>query len=64
MFEEEAPKKPKDRVLGADLSTFSVGDLREYIDELQAEIGRVREELGRKQAAMGGAEALFGRKAP
>ena len=62
MVEDDAPKKPKGRLLGADLSAFSVQDLRDYIEELEAEIVRVRADLTRKQAALGGAEALFGRQ--
>ena len=62
MFEDDVPKKPKSYALGADLSAYSVQDLRDLIAGLEAEIGRVREDLGRKQAATGGAEALFGRR--
>ena len=60
MIEEDLPKKPKGRLLGLDLSAFSVQDLREYVEDLEAEIVRVRADLTRKQAALGGAEALFG----
>ena len=62
MVEDDAPKKPKGRLLGTDLSAFSVQDLRDYIEELEAEIARVQADLTRKQAALGGAEALFGRQ--
>ena len=62
MIEDDAPKKPKGRLIGTDLSAFSVQDLRDYIEELEAEISRVREEQKRKQAALGGAEAIFGRR--
>lgn len=62
MIDDEEPRKPKGRMLGADLSAFSVQDLRDYIADLEAEIARVRADLDRKQQAMGGAEALFGRR--
>lgn len=58
--DDETPK-PKGRTVGADLSALSVGDLRDYIGELEREIARVRAEIEAKGAARGGAEALFGR---
>ena len=62
MFDDDLPKKPKGRVLGADLSAFSLQDLRDYIADLEAEIVRVREDLARKQTALGGADSIFGAK--
>ena len=62
MLNEEEPPKPKGRVIGADLSPLSVGDLHAYIGDLEQEIGRVRAEIEAKGAARGGAEALFGPK--
>ncbi|MET4697619.1 uncharacterized small protein (DUF1192 family) [Constrictibacter sp. MBR-5] len=59
---EDEPPKPRGRVVGADLSPLSIGDLHAYVADLEAEIVRVRAEIEVKGAARGGAEALFGRK--
>lgn len=59
---EDEPPKPRGRVVGADLSPLSIGDLHAYVADLEAEIVRVRAEIQAKGTARGGAEALFGRK--
>ncbi len=41
------------------LDTLSIGELNEYIAELQAEIDRVRAKIAAKEAHRSGAAALF-----
>ncbi len=45
--------------IGADLSTWSVGDIEERIAELEAEIARLRAEKDKKQGNLSAAEAFF-----
>lgn len=54
---EPLTKKPKPK----DLSRLSVGDLREYIDGLKAEIARAEAEIAKKNAARAGADGFFKR---
>ena len=42
-----------------DLDLFSVGDLNERIERLEAEIARVRRALDKKQSGKSAADALF-----
>lgn len=42
-----------------DLELYSVGDLTERIDMLEAEIGRTRAQLERKRAGRSAADSLF-----
>ena len=44
-----------------DLDVMSIGELGEYIDELEAEIGRVREAIARKEQKRLAADAVFKR---
>ena len=58
MFDDDLDprtKKPKLRNLDA----LSVEELRDYIDELEAEIVRVEAEIGKKQKHMNAASSLF-----
>ena len=48
-------KKPQKK----DLSRMSVGDLKDYIDELKAEIARAESEIAKKGKAKQGAEGFF-----
>jgi uncharacterized small protein (DUF1192 family) len=48
-------KKPQKK----DLSRMSVGDLKEYVDELRAEIARAEAEITKKGKAKAGAESFF-----
>lgn len=61
LFDEEPAKKVKVHEVGQDLATLSVGELRERIGQLQAEISRIEVELGAKGATKAAAEALFKR---
>ena len=60
-IEDLQPKKSKTHVIGADLSTLSVSDLKELIETLQAEIARVEAVLKEKQSSKSAAEAAFKR---
>ena len=55
------PKKAKSFQLGQDLSKLSVGELRELIETLKAEIARVEQTLKGKQSSKDAAEAAFKR---
>lgn len=48
-------KKPQKK----DLTRMSVGDLKDYIDELRAEIARAEAEILKKGKAKLGAESFF-----
>ncbi|HYJ58972.1 MAG TPA: DUF1192 domain-containing protein [Methyloceanibacter sp.] len=55
------PKKAKSYELGQDLSKLSVGELRELVEALKAEIARVEQVLDAKQSSKSAAEAAFRR---
>jgi uncharacterized small protein (DUF1192 family) len=59
-FEDLEPRKqaPKPR----DLSTWSVGELNDYIANLQAEIGRAQDMIKSKQGHRSAADAFFKKK--
>jgi len=48
-----------DMALREDLDLFSIGDLEERIELLEAEIARCRARIGRKAAGREAADALF-----
>lgn len=53
-------KKPRaDAEIGGDISTWSIGDIDERIQQLETEIGRLRAEKDRKQGSLSAAEAFF-----
>ena len=58
MFEDDRPR-PRDIVVGQDLSAFSVEELMELKAALLAEADRVDREAERKRGVLSGAEALF-----
>ncbi|HYE51906.1 MAG TPA: DUF1192 domain-containing protein [Azospirillaceae bacterium] len=47
------PKKPRD------LSGLSIGELKDYIAAMEAEIARVRETITAKEASLNAAAAFF-----
>ncbi|MHA7858678.1 MAG: DUF1192 domain-containing protein [Henriciella sp.] len=55
MFEDEPTPEKK-----LDLERLSVEDLKERIEELQAEIAACEAELSKKQSHKSAADALFG----
>ncbi|HEX5777411.1 MAG TPA: DUF1192 domain-containing protein [Xanthobacteraceae bacterium] len=61
-MEEEAlrPKK-KAHELGEDLSLLSVGELRERVEALQAEIARLEAAINSKEASKTAADTFFKR---
>ncbi len=61
LFDDEPLKKPKPHEIGQDLSLLSVGDLKERVALLKAEIDRLEAELQAKGATKTAAEALFRR---
>ncbi len=58
---ELEPRKPKKHEIGGDLSTLSIGELKELIATLQAEIARVEETMAAKQSSKSAADAAFKR---
>lgn len=60
-MEEEAPKRQPAYVLGQNLSTLSVEELKRTIGLLREEIARLEEELRAKDSTKAAAEALFRR---
>jgi uncharacterized small protein (DUF1192 family) len=58
-LEDLEPRKRQ--IKPKDLSGFSIEELGEYIQRLQAEIARAEQAIAAKQAHRGGAEALFKR---
>jgi uncharacterized small protein (DUF1192 family) len=57
----QPPKKAKSYELGQDLSKLSVGELKELIETLKAEIARVEDTLRAKQSSKSAAESVFKR---
>ncbi len=49
----------KKKPVKKDLTRMSVGDLKEYIDDLKAEITRAEGEIVRKEKARAGADSFF-----
>jgi uncharacterized small protein (DUF1192 family) len=61
-MEEEAPRpKKKAHDLGEDLSMLSVGELRERVEALQAEIARLEAAIRSKEASKSAADTFFKR---
>ena len=60
MFEElETPQSKNAIVIGEELSTLSVDDIDERVEQLEAEITRLKEERLRKTSIINQAEAFF-----
>jgi uncharacterized small protein (DUF1192 family) len=56
---EDLPKPKHEHVIGENLETISVDELRARVNLLQREIARIEEELKRKQASKSAADAFF-----
>jgi uncharacterized small protein (DUF1192 family) len=61
MDEEALRPKKKVHELGEDLALLSVGELRERVDALQAEIARLEEAINSKEASKSAADTFFKR---
>ena len=57
--EEEGPVRKRSRLEKLVLDTLGIVELREYIDELRAEIARVEADIERKQGHRSAADAFF-----
>ena len=58
-FEEDLPRKPKTHEIGANLSTYSVYELEDYLQALEEEKRRVTAMLEQKQASRNAADSVF-----
>jgi uncharacterized small protein (DUF1192 family) len=60
VWDDDPPqKKRREAALGADLSTFSVEELTDYLAVLAAERERVEAALARKKASQQAAQSVF-----
>jgi uncharacterized small protein (DUF1192 family) len=59
--EDEGPVRKRRRLELLVLDTLGIEELREYIEELKAEIVRVEADIGRKQGHRSAADAFFKR---
>ena len=58
MFEDDLdPRKPK-KILKS-LDSYSIDELKDYIENLKSEIDRSEKEIAKKQAHMSAASSLF-----
>lgn len=57
--DENEPKKKLPFQIGQDLSDLSVGDIKEVLEELEAEILRLQLDSKQKQASKSAPDALF-----
>ncbi len=58
-LEDDLPRKPKTHVLGANLSTYSVYELEDYLHALEEEKRRVAAMIEEKQASRSAADSVF-----
>jgi uncharacterized small protein (DUF1192 family) len=59
--DENTPVRKRIRLEKLVLDTLGIDELRDYIDELKAEIARVEADIGRKQNHRSAADAFFKR---
>lgn len=59
MFDEDLPKPKSDSEFPRNLENMSVGELEEYIGELQDEIKRVQGDMEQKKASQEAAASVF-----
>ena len=59
--EDEGPVRKRARLERLVLDTWGIAELREYIDELKAEIARVEADINKKQGHRSAADAFFKR---
>jgi uncharacterized small protein (DUF1192 family) len=61
MEEDEGPIRKRTRLEKPVLDMLGIAELREYIDELKAEIARVEADIERKHGHRSAADAFFRR---
>ena len=61
MDEDEGPVRKRARLEKLVLDTWGIAELREYIDDLKAEIARVEADIDKKQGHRSAADAFFKR---
>lgn len=61
MRDDDELPKPKTLVQKANLDPLSIGQLNDYIAELETEIARARADIARKQSVRGAADSVFKR---
>jgi len=59
--EDDGPVRKRSRLEKLVLDTLGIEELRDYIDELKAEIARVEADIDRKQGHRSAADAFFRR---
>lgn len=59
MLDDDEPRRPARRLTPLPLDTLGVEELRAYIGELREEIARVEADIGRKQGHRSAADAFF-----
>jgi len=59
--EEDLPVRKRTRLEKLVLDNLGIEEMRDYIDELRAEILRVEADIGRKQSHRSAADAFFRR---
>jgi len=59
--EEDLPVRKRTRLEKLVLDNLGIAEMRDYIDELRAEILRVEADIGRKQGHRSAADAFFRR---
>ena len=57
--EDDGPVRKRVRLEKLVLDTLGIEELRDYVDELKAEIARVEADIGRKQGHRSAADAFF-----
>ncbi|MBV9734903.1 MAG: DUF1192 domain-containing protein [Acidisphaera sp.] len=62
--EDDEPEKPRPRLAPLLLDPLGVGELRDYIVELRAEIARAEAAIARKQDHRSAADSFFRRPDP
>ncbi len=61
IHDDDAPVRPLRRLEPLRLDTLGIEELHAYVGELREEILRVEADMARKQSHRGAAEAVFGK---
>lgn len=59
MFDDDLPKTKEIKAFPRNLELLSVGELEEYIKELEAEKTRVQNDIAKKKASQDAAASIF-----